>query len=611
MKLLIILLPTAVAAFAGVPEGRAIYERSCASCHGGDGRGGVRAPSITAWPRTVENMKEIITAGLPARGMPAFRLEPAELNDVIAFIQSLAQAERVSRGLTTPPLFFTDIAAPKPGEWPTYHGRLDGNRHSPLTAITPANVSRLAPRWIFPIGSSNRLEVTPVVVGGVMYVTSVNEAYALDARTGRRHWMFSRRRTPGLAGDAASGINRGAAVYGDRLFIITDNAHLLALDRSNGRIIWDVEMADSQQNYGATSAPLIVNDLVVSGVSGGDEGIRGFLAAYRPTTGERVWRLWTIPDRTEPAASTWQGSALEHGCGATWLTGTYDPSSRLLYWATGNPCPDHNGDERRGDNLYTDSVLAIEAATGKLRWHYQFTPHDLHDWDAQQTPMLLDTRFQGRDRKLLVQANRNGFFYVLDRITGELLLAKPFVEKLTWASAVGADGRPVLVPGNDPTPEGTRACPSVEGATNWMSVSFNPATRLFYVMALEKCSIYTKRPETWRAGQSFYGGGVRSAEPGRKHLRALDLDTGRTVWDYPMEGPGTSWGGVLSTASGLVFAGDDSGDFTAVDAKTGKPVWRFTANQYWKASPMTYTAGGEQFVAVAAGGNIISFALVK
>ena len=315
-------------------------------------------------------------------------------------------------------------------------------------------MANLASKWMFPVpGAPRALDMTPVVVDGVMYVTSVNEAFALDARSGREIWHYSRPRSQGLAGDAASGINRGVAVLGDRVFMVSDNAHLFALHRFTGQLMWEPEMADSHQNYGSTGAPLAVNDLVIAGVSGGDEGIRGFLDAYKASTGERVWRFWTILAPGEPGSETWKGRASEQGCGATWLTRTYDPETRLLYWPTGNPCPDYNGDERQGDNLYTASVLALEPETGKLKWYYQFTPHDLHDWDATETPMLVDATFRGQARKLMVQGNRNGFFYVLDRLTGKVLLANPFVKKLTWASGVGPDGRPILLPGNEPTAE--------------------------------------------------------------------------------------------------------------------------------------------------------------
>jgi putative heme-binding domain-containing protein len=315
--------------------------------------------------------------------MPKLDASAAEVRDVIAYLSRLTRDANAKATLTTgelgPGISFADIAHPKPGTWPAYDGSLSGNRFSPLNQINTANVQHLAPRWIFPIPQAPRaLEVTPVVVDDVMYVTTVNEAYALDARNGREIWHYSRPRSQGLAGDAASGINRGVAVLGDRVFMVSDNAHLFALHRYTGQLIWDVEMADSRQNYGSTSAPLVVNGLVIAGVSGGDEGVRGFLDAYNASTGERVWRFWTIPAAGEPGSESWNGRALEHGCGATWLTGTYDPEARLLYWPTGNPCPDYNGGERKGDNLYTAAVVALDPDTGKLKWHYQFTPHDLH-----------------------------------------------------------------------------------------------------------------------------------------------------------------------------------------------------------------------------------------
>jgi alcohol dehydrogenase (cytochrome c) len=599
------------AAQSSAPPGRSEFTARCASCHGGDANGGERAPAIRR-DRTDAQLIDLIRRGKPATGMPAFNLPAADMQRLIAFIRATPPlAEPSSHLQNVRAIPFSELAAPHAGDWPSYHGRLDGNRHSPLAQISAANVSKLAPRWMFTFSGSGNLQNTPVVVDGVMYATAVNEVHALDARNGRSLWRFQRPRSQGLSGDAAGGINRGVALLGTRVFLVTDNAHLLALDRANGKLEWEVEMADSRQNYGATSAPLAVHDLIVSGTSGGDEGARGFLAAYRADTGERVWRLWTIPAAGEPLAKTWVGSALEHGCTTAWLTGTYDPKLDLLYWTTGNPCPDYNGDERKGDNLYSDSVLALKPATGELQWHYQFTPHDLHDWDAQQTPMLIDAPFGGTQRHLLVQANRNGFFYVLDRTDGRLLLGKPFVDKLTWASGIGADGRPQLLPGAEPTVEGVRACPAVEGATNWFSTAFHPDTGLFYVMSLEKCNIYTKAPAVWQAGKSYYGGTTKRVpgEVPKKYLRALDPQTGRRVWELPQDGPGGSWGGVLSTAGGVVFYGGDGGDFAAADARTGRPLWHWPANAFWKASPMTFLASGRQYVAIAAGPNILAFAL--
>ncbi len=549
--------------------------------------------------------------------MPKLDATPAELRNLVAYLSSLrsdaAAKAMLATGELGPGLAFADVTHPKPGAWPTYHGNQSGNRFSPLNQINTGNVERLAPKWMFTIpGAPRALQVTPVVVDGVMYVTSVNEAYALDARSGREIWHYSRPRSQGLAGDAASGINRGVAVLGDRVFMVSDNAHLFALHRFTGQLIWDVEMADSRQNYGSTGAPLVVNDLVLSGVSGGDEGIRGFLDAYKASTGERVWRFWTVPAPGDPGSETWVGRAIEHGCGATWLTGTYDSEAHLLYWPTGNPCPDYNGDERKGDNLYTASVLALDPATGKLKWHYQFTPHDVHDWDATETPMLVDATFHGQPRKLMLHGNRNGFFYVLDRLTGKVLLAEPFVKKLTWASGIGPDGRPKLLPGNEPTAEGQLVCPAVAGAANWPSNAYNPVTGLFYMFAEESCNIYSRNDQWWEAGKSFYGGGTRRApgeNEGGKFLKAIDIQTGKTSWEIPDIGGGILGSGLMATAGGLIFYGDGSGALIAADATNGKLLWHFNASQSAKGGPMTYTVDGSQYIGMAAGSTILAFGL--
>jgi PQQ-dependent dehydrogenase (methanol/ethanol family) len=552
----------------------------------------------------------------PAPLMPAVKATDEEMRDLLAFLSRLAldrspDATLAGGSSTDAGAPFAAIANPKPGEWPSYHGHLSGNRYSPLEEINTESVARLAAKWMFPIGNSKRLEVTPVVVDGVMYVTTANEVYALDARSGRQIWHYARPLTKGVIGDAESGINRGVAVLGDKVFMATDNAHMIALDRTTGHLLWDTEMADFRNGYGATSAPLVVNDLVLSGTSGGDEGARGFVAAFRTDTGQRAWQFWAMPAPGEPGSETWVGRAIEHGCVTGWLTGTYDPTTGLVYWPTGNPCPDYNGDERKGDNLYSSSVVALEAKTGKLRWYFQFTPHDLHDWDAAETPMLVDAEFHGQPRKLLAQANRNGFFYVLDRVTGEFLLGQPFVHKLTWASGIDAKGRPELLPGSEPSLQGAKVCPSVIGATNWNSSAYNPATGLFYVMALESCAIYTKSSAWWEPGKSFYGGGNRHVpgETNQKFLRAIDLQTGKIVWEVPQIASGFGLAGVLTTAGGLVFFGDDSGAFAAVDAKTGKSLWHFHTNESWHSSPMTYAVGGKQYLGVSVGSNIVAFTL--
>ena len=556
---------------------------------------------------------------VPRPGSPMPRLNGDGLEDLIAYLSRLdgrpdnPLRERYIRAQNELPeaVRFARIRNPSEADWPTYNGRIHGNRHSSLDEITTRNVAKLVPAWIFPMRAPRGLETTPIVVDGIMYVTAPNEVRAVDARAGREMWSYRRPRTEGAMGDAGAGTNRGAAILGDRVFIVTDNATLIAVDRLTGNLLWEAEMADHRDHYGGTLAPLVVNDLVIAGVGGGDEGIRGFLAAYKADSGEEAWRFWTVPLPGEPLSETWEGSVLPHGCAATWLTGTYDPELDLLYWPTGNPCPDMNGDERQGDNLYSDSILAIEPSTGKLRWHYQYTPHDLYDWDANQTPMLIDTEFRGSLRRLLVQANRNGFFYVLDRTNGELLLARPFVEKMTWATGIGPDGRPQKLPGEEPTYGGNEVCPSLAGATNWMSPSYSPTAGLVYVQTVEQCNIFTKRDETWQRGKAFFGGAAR-AVPGERvasSLRAIQLETGEIAWDRPHGNAGRPWTGVLSTDGGIVFYGDGGGTFTAADASNGEPLWHFHANDRWRASPMTYLAGGRQFVAVAAGFNIIAFAL--
>jgi alcohol dehydrogenase (cytochrome c) len=437
-----------------------------------------------------------------------------------------------------------------------------------------------------------------------MYVTAPGKVCALEPRIGSEIWCHSKASGSNPRSGEDSMPNRGIALLGDRVFYATEDAHLICLNRVTGGVMWDIAMAEGPGRYLASSAPLIVGDLVVSGVAGGDSPLRGFVSAYKASTGQLAWRFFTIPKPGEPASETWNGNALPTGGGATWLTGSYEPATDTLYWTVGNPFPATNGDERTGTNLYTNCVVALEGKTGKLRWHYQFTPHDLHDWDATEPVVLVDARFRGQDRKLLLQANRNGFFYVLDRTNGQLLLAKPFVKKLNWASGIGPDGKPQLLPANKPTKAGVKGCPAVRGATNWYSTSFNPATNLFYVMAVEDCSIYT---------QSDVGGyeGYRDpSDSGRKYLRAFDISTGEMVWEAAQTGPQeANYSGVLSTAGGLVFYGETGGTFAAADAKTGKVLWTFHANQPWKASPITYVLDSRQYVAIASGGNILSFAL--
>lgn len=570
--------------------------------------------------------------------MPAFHGTADERRDVIAYLTTLKTLPlgSVAAKATPTPAEVAAVMQPKAGDWPSYDGSPSGNRYSALDRINVNNVQRLQPVWTFTPGGAG-LQNTPVVVDGVMYVTGAQQVCALDARSGRSIWCAARNAgqvgpaggpiapqaprpaaapvvvAPGPAaggrpfGGTASGTgpSRGVAVLGDRVYFVSDDAYMVALNRLTGGVMWTQPLTDPKfrGRYYNTAAPLIVGDLIVSGVAGGDSPLRGFVVAFKAATGELAWRRWTLPLPGEPLAATWTGRALANGGGGTWTTGSYDVEAKTLYWAVGNPYPPTDGDEREGTNLYSNSVLAIDPANGEVKWHFQFTPHDLHDWDASTPLVLGDINFQGRPRKVLMQANRNGYFYVLDRTTGAYLLGKPFVKRLTWSSGLDAKGAPILTANNYPTVAGTLTCPNVRGATNWYSTSYNPGTGLFYVSAAEDCGIYRK------TGSSYAG--FRDPEnPGERYLRALNPSTGAVVWEKAMVGaPDANYGGVLTTGGRLAFYGESGGAFAAVDAANGRTLWRYPANDNWRATAMTYLVDGKQYVAIAAGSNIMSFAL--
>ncbi len=647
MRTLTLIALLTVSLSAQTPNaGRTTFESQCARCHGPQGGGGELGPAITVTvaARSDQDLSTIITSGRASRGMPAFPMQGGDLNNLLNFLHTLAppgprgppavrKTVTTTDGRTLTGVVINEnslelqlrtddnrIALLRPSDdrfrpvtsesdWPTYNGDVSGNRYSKLVQINSSNVQKLAPKWVFNVPGAARMEGTPVVVDGLMYVTIANECWALDAGTGREIWHFQRPRTRGLVGNASGGINRGVAISGDHLFMVSDHAHILALNRYTGDLLWDTEIADWHQNYNATSAPIAVGDLVISGTAGGDEGARGFVAAFDQSSGKEVWRFWTAPRPGEPGSETWKGAEIEHPGAVTWMTGSYDPAAGIVYWATGNPGNDLVGDERGGDNLYSSSILALEAKTGKLRWYYQFTPHNVWDYDAQAPSVLVDAQWHGQPRKLLLHADRNGFFYLFDRITGERLLTRPLVHNLTWAKEIGRDGRPVVNPNQEPTAEGTRVCPALDGATNWYSTAFNPSTGLYYVQTLEACADFVKRPVEWKAGAGYMGGTARR-DGGQKILRAIDIQTGDVKWELPETGPANSWGGVLATAGGIVLFCEDGGLFTAADEKAGKRLWQWPAELVWRSSPMTYAFDGKQYVAVAAGSNIVSFGLV-
>ncbi len=495
--------------------------------------------------------------------------------------------------------------------WVNYNGDYTGRRYSDLSEVTPANVNRLGAKWVFHTQEAGPLEGTPVVVAGIMFMTSGNDAYALDAETGKQLWHHSRAITEGLIDDASSHHNRGVAVLGTRVYMTTDNAHILCLDARSGNLIWDVAYATGNKNYGATSAPLIVKDKVLVGTSGGDDGVRGFLVAFDAQTGKELWRFWTIPGPGEFGNESWPGDMYLHACGTAWMPGTFDPDLNTVYWGTGNPCPDFDGSNRPGDDLYTSSLLALDPDTGKLKWYFQFSPHNLYDYDAEQTPVLVDTMFKGEPRKLVVTANRNGFLYILDRVTGKYLFAKPFIPDLNWAKGIDENGRPIsnnLVPDD----KGVLVCPSGSGGTNWYSPSYDPATHMFYFRSMQSCSVFVIKPEEFQEGKTWYAGGGRRppGETTKGAINAFDLNKLDFAWRDPMVGTGFAWAGVMSTATGLVAFGDDAQDFVIADGHTGKALWHFNVGQPIRSSPMSYAVNGKQYFAVAAGsGDLFAFAL--
>jgi len=502
------------------------------------------------------------------------------------------------------------LGTPVSQNWMSYNGDYTGRRYSALREISSANVSQLRAQWVFHAPNSNRLEVTPVVVDGIMFVTAANDAYALDAQTGRVIWHYSRPVTEGLIDDASQHHNRGVGIWHTRIYMETDNAHLLCLDARSGHLLWDVAYTDGNPNYGATSAPLVVKDKVLVGTSGGDDGVRGFVAAYDAQTGKECWRFWTIPAPGEFGSASWPGESYKLGGGTTWMPGTFDPELNTIFWGTSNPAPDFDGGPRPGDDLYTDCLLALDPDTGQLKWYFQFTPHDLFDYDAVETPVLVNAMFKGQPRKLVVQANRNGFLYVLDRTNGKFLSAVRFAEKLNWATGIDQAGRPIPTEVK-PTENGMRICPGMVGATNWHSPAFNPDTSLFYFLALESCDIYMTKAQKFVPGQTYYATGVRRSEGDRsqKILLAYSLQGDKPAWRYAQAGEGHSSAGAMTTASGLLFFGDDERSFEAVDATTGKPLWHFNTGQGISASPMTYAVNSKQYVALAAGSDIFSFCL--
>jgi alcohol dehydrogenase (cytochrome c) len=621
---------------AQAAAGDSVYRAQCSSCHGARLQGGA-GPALAGAPFQT-SLKNNYTSfalleGFIQKQMPANApgsLSHAQYVDVSAFIlaqQTAKAASQISAEIVraAPPTTRTFMSMPSTSDVTISDSMLMGaggdqndwlmgghtyanDRYSSLDQITTDNVANLTPVAIVQTGYTASFETTPVVVNGVMYASTptVNnkmKILALDATSGARIWETTY--NLGNFKICCGPVNRGVAVAYGKVYVLTLDDHLVALDARTGAQRWSVQVANPSVGYSETMTPTIYQGAVIVGSAGGEWAIRGFVASYDANTGKQRWR-WNSTDPKSFSGNSWKA-----GGGMVWTTPAVDPVLGLVIFSTGNPNPDLSGINRKGDNLYTDSIVALDPKTGKLRWYFQFTPHDVHDFDAMAPPSLIDAMWEGKPRKLMVQANRNGFLYVLDRTDGKFLLGRPFTTALTWASGLTPEGRPIIAPGHEPTHEGTVSCPWLNGASNWYSTSYDPLTSLYYVQTNDKCGIFTRTDMPYKQGRGYMGGSFSPVpgDPGRRVLRAFDIHTGKAVWELPQTGAADSFGGVLSTAGGVVLYGADDGSFAAADAKTGKPLWSFQTSQSPHASPMTYLFDNKQYVAVASGSNIIAFGL--
>jgi alcohol dehydrogenase (cytochrome c) len=606
---------------ARVQAGRQLFSQQCAECHGGDAMGGF-APNLTAGNFTHGAsdwaLYQTIAHGIPGTSMQGHDLPLQRVWELVSFLHDSA-AKNAASVIGTAALADSALALnvdfdrlksaqQDPGEWLTYSGSYDSQRHSLLAQITPTNANTLRVKWIFQFPELARsTECTPVVVGNIMFVTlPPGDVWALDIRTGEKLWSYSYPMSTTVKNTPVH--NRGVAVLGNVVYLGTLNAHLIALNAQTGKLLWDVKVANNSDGYGITSAPLALNDQIVIGVSGADFGIRGFIDAYSPNDGRRLWRFWTVPGPDGAGHETWAGESWKKGGASTWLTGSYDPELGLIYWGVGNPGPDYQGDGRLGTNLYTCSVIALDAATGTLRWYFQFTPHDEHDWDSTEVPILADARYRGQRRKLLYFANRNAFFYVLDRTNGKFLGATAFARQ-TWASGFTPSGAPIETAGGRPTVAGSVIAPNSQGATNWWSPTYDSASNTEYIPVMEGSDMYKKGAVVTADRGDYLGGSITFGTPWTA-VRALDAETGHMRWEYkfPPRERSTVMGGLLSTSGGIVFGGDDS-HFVALDSRTGKELWRFNAGGGIAAAPITYLAEGHQQVTLLAGMTVLTFSL--
>jgi alcohol dehydrogenase (cytochrome c) len=609
-----------------VSAGSEVFQTHCATCHAANGSGGPGGPALRG--RQMVNgdsdwaIFRVLSFGVRGTAMPPSDVPWLDKWRLVAYVQSLMAAAEAPTGskdasvISAPePVLYNDILRSGQFEdrWLTYSGTYDSQRFSSAKQITAVNVNGLRLLWMRQYSVSQpSIETSPLVVGDVMFVTvPPNRVEAIDDRTGALIWAYDRS-LPAHLSLCCGYQNRGLAVLGGTLFFGTLDAHLVALDIRTGRPLWDVTIADYAAGYSITGAPLALKNLVITGVAGGEFGARGFIDARDATTGKEVWRFDSIPQPGQPGADTWKGDAWKTGGGPTWMTGSFDPDLNVLYWPIGNASPEFNGDVRMGDNLYTNCVVALDADHGTLRWYFQFGPHDEFDWDATEILVLINREVSGKPLRLLAQANRNGFLYLLDRETGRFLHAQPF-GKQTWADGVDSHGHPIERPGAHPTVKGTAIYPGVGGATDWQSPSYSPVTGSMYVSALDWGGIFYQEHDSYHRGELFLGGSFEyfSSTGAQSVVRSLNPLTGDVQWEY--RNTGYSAGGLLATAGGIVFGSQENlpgnSSFFALDANTGHELWRISAGGRIVAAPISFLCKGRQMVTIAAGHDILTFGL--
>jgi alcohol dehydrogenase (cytochrome c) len=600
--------------------GARLFRERCTGCHGSNGSGGSVGPSLTRSQYTHGDsdlaIYKVLRDGIPGTSMQGAGLTLVERLQVIGYLKMLQGQLSEDRKSEETPLTIQvsnerlQAAGTNPDEWLMYSGSYNGWRHTSLAEITPATVAQLNMQWVtqFDINDPN-IQATPLVIDGTIFIAAdAGHVLALKAETGAVIWEYKRPIPPSLP--LEYGVpNRGLAARGNTLFFGSVDGYLIAINANNGKVIWQTLVASSSDGYSITGAPLVVNRSVVVGIAGGEFGIRGFLAAYDVSTGQQQWKFNTIPGPGEVGHETWENDSWQSGGGGTWITGSYDPSTDLLYWGVGNPSPAFAGDVRPGDNLFTDSVIALHASTGTLAWYFQFTPHDEQDRDAAQTPVLADLLVKGVVRKAICWPNRNGFYYVLDRVTGEFLAGAPFVE-VDWAEGLTAAGRPIQSDVIKTSAEGRRISPGISGGTTWQNPAFDEERGSIFVPANESSSVFTKFPPNSKItrvpNRFFIGGAWSQLVPTTHEVLALDAATGTRKWQYRAPSGTDSASGLLSTKGGLVF-GASGGVLFALDADTGREVWSRSLGGKTKSPPISFAIDGRQVVLVAAGRALFEF----